>query len=345
VAALAALTRIPPAISAEEPSLEVIPAQVAARTLLKGAPIEVEVRLKGGDAQLAAISLSAFSNDGIIAEFASETPQELKNLSPKAEYSWRLKLTRPAGSILTDSILHARAGFDIVPAAGSTPAGSGTAVHRFLYTTATIKPPAAIGEIELSIAEIKGAPEILAHERPGHLFVFITNEYSKPLTVTNVKTLGPTFIEVVNPSATITADKQKPHPKLPMKIDPGRVGYLDYDIEATSEVVPGKQTVVIAADITTEDGTSATIRTAPLDVNVAVLGESDILKFLGIPSLLFLPGLLMLATWRFLWSLRKSSDEIAKYPLQWNTADFWIISIALSLATAWLYPFLRQLSS
>ena len=69
----------------------------------------------------------------------------------------------------------------------------------------------------------------------------------------------------------------------------------------------------------------------------------DLLKFLGIPSLLFLPGVLMLITWRFL-ALRGKSDEEAKqYKPQWNTSDFWVIAVALSLITALTYPWLTVL--
>ena len=62
-----------------DPALEVIPAEVTTRTLPKDTPIAVEVRLKAGDAELSGISLSTFSNDGIVAELARETPAQLQN--------------------------------------------------------------------------------------------------------------------------------------------------------------------------------------------------------------------------------------------------------------------------
>jgi hypothetical protein len=63
-------------------------------------------------------------------------------------------------------------------------------------------------------------------------------------------------------------------------------------------VVPGKYTLIAAVDVESDDKLAATVMTPAQEINVGVLGESDLLKFLGIPSLLFLPGVLMPITWR-----------------------------------------------
>ena len=108
-------------------------------------------------------------------------------------------------------------------------------------------------------------------------------------------------------------------------------------------MVPGKYTLIAAVDVASDDKLAATVMTPAQEINVVVLGESDLLKFLGIPSLLFLPGVLMLITWRFL-ALRGKSDEEAKnYKPQWNTSEFWVIAVALSLITALIYPWLTVL--
>ena len=86
----------------DEPTLDVTPSEVTTRTLLQAAPIEIDVRLKAGDVELSRISLSTFSNDGIVAELVSDTPAVLPKLPPKSSHFWRLKLTRPIGSVLTN---------------------------------------------------------------------------------------------------------------------------------------------------------------------------------------------------------------------------------------------------
>ena len=355
VLALCIFVSVEAAHSAES-EVDVIPAEVTTRTLPKDTPIDVEVRLKAGDAELTAISISWFSNDGLSADVAIDTPTQLQKLAAKAEHSWRLKLTRDTGSILTKSVLHVRVAFDAAQPAsvvnrgagaapggtaadgtapGGTPAAGSTAPTRHLiYKTVRIKPQAVVAGIELAKAEIKGAPETLAHERPGRMFIIVTNQYSRALTVTDVRPLGPTFVELSIPDA-----KKK---QLPMEILPGQTGDIAYDIKAKSEVVPGKYPLIATVDLMTADKLAATVRTPVHEVNVVVLGESEILKFLGIPSLLFLPGVVMLLSWRFLWSRDKDKEVVKDYPIQWNTSDFWIIAIALSLLTAFIYPWLTS---
>jgi hypothetical protein len=345
-----------------DPTVDVIPAEITARTLTKDAPLELEVRLKAGDRELTAVALSTFSNDGIGAEVEQATPAQLPKLAANAEYAWRLKLTRVDGSVLTESTLHVKVAFDVSQTAVAAPAAPEAAppkatppkaavpkatapatpapTHRLIYATAKIKPQAVITAIELAKAEIKGAPESLAHERPSRMFVIITNEYSRPLTVTDVKTLGPTYIDLE--PAVDSVPLPKKHPKLPMTIRPGEAGDLDYTITAKNAVVPGKYLFIATVDVMTEDKLAATVRTPPQEINVVVLGESDVLKYFGIPSLLFLPGVLMLIAWRFLWAFRKTDDQVAKYRLQWNTSDFWVVAITLSLGTALIYPWLTE---
>jgi hypothetical protein len=337
-----------------DPILEVIPAEVVTRTLPKDAPLDLEVWLQAPDRELTDIVATTFSNDGIRAEFAPETPCRLPKLAPSSEYAWRLKLTRTTGSVLTESILHVKVGFDVAPAAGSPPvapsagtppaapgagppaaaAGAGPApTHRLLYRTAKIKPQAVVTGIELAKVEIKSAPETLHHERKGSLFLLVTNQYSRPITITDVQTLVPDSIKPI--------DLNSGHPKLPVTVHPGQAVDLGYPMEAKGAVVPGKYSFIATVDVKSdEDNLKATVRTSPQEINIAVLGESDVLKFLGIPSLLFLPGVLMLTAWRFLWSLDKGDDAVAKYRLPFNGSDFWIIAIALSLGTALIYPWL-----
>lgn len=361
-----------------DPVLDVIPGEITARTLPKETPIQVEVRLKADDAEVTGISLSTFSNDGIVAEFAQETPSQFAKLSPKSEHAWRLQLTRTTGSVLTDSVLHIRVEFDVAqrqeaapntpgttggtaptsatsvsPAptgatptdatpAGAPPAPAPVSSHRILYASAKIKPPAVVPAVDIARAEIKGVPESLAHERPGRMYVLVTNQYSSPLTVTSVKPLGPSYIDLLDPDAKDDAAANQPHRRLSIRVRPGQTEGIVFSIKPKSQVVPGKYSLIAAVDVETDDKLAATVMTTAQEINVVVLGESDLLKFLGIPSLLFLPGVLMLITWQFLALWGKSDDDAKKYKPQWNTSDFWVIAVALSLITALIYPWLTE---
>jgi hypothetical protein len=235
-----------------------------------------------------------------------------------------------------------RAAFDVAQDKNVDP------IHRLIYTTVTITPQPVVAGIALATAEIRGLPEALAHERPGRLFVTITNEYSRKLKVESVKFLVPSYVEVKEATAATGSNAAssgtlwwRRSSQLPAEVLPGQTLDVIYGIQALSEVVPGKYTLIAVADVTSEDGLTAVVRTTPQDLNIVVLGESDILKFLGIPSLLFLPGVLMLLTWRLLRTKGKR-DAITAYPIQANTAEFWILGVALSLLAALVYPWLTE---
>jgi len=70
-------------------------------------------------------------------------------------------------------------------------------------------------------------------------------------------------------------------------------------------------------------------------LKVGVLGESDILKLLGVPSFLLLPGFLMVASFLALWVRVRPRKAVQ---LEVKSLEFWVIAITLSLLTAPLYP-------
>jgi hypothetical protein len=63
-------------------------------------------------------------------------------------------------------------------------------------------------------------------------------------------------------------------------------------------------------------------------VSVGVPGVSDILKVLDVPSLLLIPGALVLGVWGL---LRSGAKAAGTGWLDWKSASFWIVSITLSI--------------
>ena len=74
------------------------------------------------------------------------------------------------------------------------------------------------------------------------------------------------------------------------------------------------------------------------DIDVTVLGEFELLKKVGAPSIIFLPGVLFLLCWQFLWSIDKKQDQRQAYPLTMTSGGFWVIAVAISLVFAFAYP-------
>jgi hypothetical protein len=105
-------------------------------------------------------------------------------------------------------------------------------------------------------------------------------------------------------------------------------------------VEPGQHLVVVTADLSwlqaghMQTGTV----TATNQFSASVLGESEIVALLGIPSLLFLPGFLVVITFRLLWSLSPGGEFSF---LKLKSVQFWFITISVSLIIVLLlYPLL-----
>ena len=89
------------------------------------------------------------------------------------------------------------------------------------------------------------------------------------------------------------------------------------------------------------DGSERAVLSASHEVEIGVLGESEFLNLLGVPSLLLLPGFLLLITWRMLQSMLAASGAEG-FRLKPKEADFWAVAIALSLCFSFAYPWLTE---
>ena len=90
------------------------------------------------------------------------------------------------------------------------------------------------------------------------MFVVVTNQYSSPLTVKDVKPLGPSYIELLAPDAKDTPPGQQSR-KPSLRIAPGQTEAIAYSIKPKSEVVPGKYTLIAAVDVESDDKLAATV--------------------------------------------------------------------------------------
>lgn len=318
-------------------SLEVIPTQITTSTFAPTVPVHLAVHLSASSQALTNIEISTFSNDAVTVGFEGER-QKLPRLAANSEYSWLLCLAY-SGAISAPAKLFVRAAFDTVDTAGAP-------VHRILYATAEIAPRAAPGSAALAKAEIVGVPSTLSHERGGQMLLQVTNQYSSAQQVSQITIFRPRFVDFEYPSGTKTTNdeavvidfKKSPLPE----IAAGQTTVIPFAMSASPQVVPGKYTVMGMVTLRADDGATQTV-IASHEIEVVVLGESDLLKLIGLPSLLFLPGALIIITWHLLWSLGKSVEERATFPLPATSSDFWVVAIVLSLLAALAYPLMTQL--
>jgi hypothetical protein len=199
----------------------------------------------------------------------------------------------------------------------------------------------AVSTLEVRAAAIPGA-DALKLEAKAESASLHENEKSRVmLTVSNgtSDTLKLSATTITAPTGTTVTQKGIAPPAIP----PNSAVTVDYEIEAKEKILPGKRVGLIEVDAQTSCGTSIR-RIASYDVTLGVFGQSDLLTTVGVPSLLLLPGFLILTLWMLLWRLsglkvsffKKSDAE--EFFVSVKSAEFWLVAITFSLAMFWLAP-------
>jgi len=114
----------------------------------------------------------------------------------------------------------------------------------------------------------------------------------------------------------------------------------------------GKDTVLVDAALTWFDGkcSRAGTLTASFDVETGSSELVMLLKLLGLPALLLLPGVLMLSAsailWRFGLALEYPRSEKSEFWFSYASPYFWVLAVCVSfvwyLAYAWQHTDLRE---
>ncbi len=164
---------------------------------------------------------------------------------------------------------------------------------------------------------------------PGLVYLIVSNSASVPITLTEVVVNKPEFVTMTAP-AKIQA---------PLRLAPQEAVALEYTFASADRVQAGKHTLVFVTNVTWERGAQpmhATL-TTPYKFTVGVLGESEILTALGVPSFLLLPGFLLVVAFRF---LQTRVHPKSASPLELKSPEFWLIAILLSGLAAPVYTWL-----
>lgn len=313
--------------------------------LAPGEPAEVPVvAANPGPAPVEALSLEVFAPPGIHVE---PHPPPLDRLDPGASEVWVLHLTRtPEGHVgpvhLVLHHLH-RAGD------GSAPV-PGVAVAQLEVEEAAAPEAGAVAEVT-TLSALK----VLEDRRQGRLvFLVVTNTSAFPVEVTGVRSYKPDFVAVhplrkqdgqaaggstreeTGEPEGAGGGPEQPVVELPVTVPPGQSKALPYTMTAEPPVEPGEHAVLWEVELAWEQGGhrhSGTL-VAEHAFTVSVLGSSALLEAVKVPSLLMLPGALIVMTVIFLrrhWAPRVDPQLTVVNP------EFWLIAVALSIGSAYAY--------
>ncbi len=199
----------------------------------------------------------------------------------------------------------------------------------------------AVSTLDVRAAATPGADALKLEAKPdfaslhesetGRVVLTMSNGTSDTLKLNATKTIDPTGTKVT------------PKGDAPSAIPPNSAVTVNYDIAADEKILPGKRIGLIEVDAQTSCGASIR-RIASYDVTLGVFGQSDLLTTVGVPSLLFLPGFLILTLWMLLWRLSGlkvsyfKKSEADEFFVSVKSAEFWLLTITFSLAMFWLAP-------
>jgi hypothetical protein len=177
---------------------------------------------------------------------------------------------------------------------------------------------------------VLGAAQSLVDYETRRILLQLTDTGSVPLEVDAVRTRRPQFIEV-----HAAAQGEEPA-EWPLRLAPGETRVVAYDVRLKGGITPGQQTLVFDVPVTWRAGGEAVRANvlASTTLNAAVLGESELLKVLALPSLLFVPGFLILVMLGLLWR----TDALTRWrprltlPSKPGEPEFWVLSITASMA-------------
>jgi hypothetical protein len=171
--------------------------------------------------------------------------------------------------------------------------------------------------------------KLLQDPHKGKIYVVVNNKSAIPVTVEAITPQAPeddivvdkiTTKKLVGPQAqeafalTVTADKKG--------VNPGtHVVLFKVDLSWKEENVPQTASIV-----------------SKYEFDVGVIGN-ELLTAVGVPTLLLLPGFMMILVFATLWNNIGTRPQI---PLNLKSGEFWALAVLLSLTTALVYPYFSQ---
>lgn len=320
--------------SEDKPVLDLNPASIGAVTILDDSDLVAQLRLRApADKALQDIELSSFSNDGISVTVQGQPEsQRLDSLRAGSEHVWSLQL-KPTRIML-------KAGQVVFQVAFTLADTTQPPKRQHLYATLGVEAAAPETASSLATFEIKGTVPVLSRERPGTLHLILHNKQSRELALAELNWFAPDFVDLVQNGHSCPEQGSGEASNLPMRLAPWDSLVIPVLVCPRPEIVPGKYTLVTTARLQVA-GINVGTLSASQEVEIGVLGASDLLKVLGVPSLLLLPGFLLIVTWRILY--RQSESAASNPMLDPTKVDFWAVAVALSLGFSFAYPWVTGL--
>jgi hypothetical protein len=307
----------------DSPKLEVAPATAKVFANRK-TPVLVVVR-NPSSTPLSNLELTSYTDAVLTIEGQG---YRLDSLAPKSEYAWVIELSTKQNGEFAPGIVQFRLDYSSGPGKDSA---RGVALASVEVKNGVLESAAEIADVK-----VETTLESLTEQTPGRVYLVITNKINKEVTAT----VTPTWpFGLQRPKNEATKDYA-------VTLPPYQTGHVEIGVEAKERVRPGKHLLVFDVTLAWNESGQAQVRHNIIarPVDVGVLGESQILTLIGVPSLLLLPGFLVLLTMKIVWSLKwfKVKGQPATFPWEVKSAEFAFAAITISFVLTGAYSLLWQ---
>jgi hypothetical protein len=227
-------------------------------------------------------------------------------------------------------------------------AGSSGDPPRAVIATSKVKAAAYPKLVE---ATVEGSVDTINENRSGEGALVIANPREAPITIRALHVSAPSGVRVIvrcpmGGEMTVKAATPDTLSGCVSMVAPRSKQVLGLRFEAESAVSPGKRTVFFTIDAADPQNASPQSVTATSTFTVDVFAESEILKALGVPAFLLLPGVIIFLTaWGLIFyaSPWRNTTLAKKDPPSLTAATTAAIAgVFLSLVVAGLYPALTS---
>jgi hypothetical protein len=282
-----------------------------------GEPVPVQLIVENpGPGEVQNVTLTWFPSQGLQV---TARPAALTTLPAGAARVFRVEVEQSGSGMLPGRITF-RVRYQEIDEAGAR-------TTRFASAQLDVEAAPVESADRVARLDVRTTLVSLSENRPGRLYLLVTNTSNVEIQVTQVTARRPRFIHL------------RQRQDLPLAIRAGKTRAVRFDVTAGNKLQPGKQLLLFGMEVAWARGGDRLTGNlvATHEVSVEVFGESAILGVIAVPALLLLPGALIVLTAAFglKWLWKRET-----VPADVKSAPFWLLAVPLSFLMAAAYPVL-----
>ncbi len=307
------------------PTVEVNPGTV---DLAGAGQVRADVVLRNDtDKTLYGVRLSTFNN----ARVAVTWKDSQVNVPPKAMASWSLSIA-PSPEALLPGTVQLRVAYRTSPS---------PAREQAVFASLNISDTGAELVEKLASASLETVAGPLTDYRTQIAYLQLANSSNRALEAT-VTWHAPVFVKIVPREAKGAKPRGNPATAVDVTIPAHDKVLAPFALKLEGAIEPGKHKLIFDTNFRWQSGNEQRSGTllVPYEITSNILGESEILQLLGIPSFLLLPGALLLMVIAMLrklgWKISRDAGELA-IPTDVKSAEFWVLAVSLSIVAGFVF--------